>query len=185
MRGKLIVISGPSGVGKGTIRKNMKFDDYVFSISSTTRDKRMGEAHGVDYFFISKEQFVLKVKNNEMLEHAEFVGNYYGTDRNVVEGLLNEGKNVCLEIECNGALQVLKQMPDAISIFILPPSIEELRRRLDTRGTDDIIVIEKRINKAIEELELKHHYKYNVVNDDLQRVSDEIDAILYEETSAK
>lgn len=182
MRGKLILISGPSGVGKGTIRKEMKFNNYVYSISSTTRSKRPGEVHGVDYFFISKEDFVAKVERNEMLEYAEFVGNYYGTDQNAVEQLLSEGKNVCLEIECVGALQVLEKMPEAISIFILPPSIEELKKRLINRGTDDIIVIEKRLKKADDEISLKGHYKYNVINDELERVSAEIDAILEKET---
>ena len=136
MRGKLIVFSGPSGVGKGSIREKLKFKDYEFSVSSTTRSPRDGETHGVEYFFISKDDFQKKIDNNEMLEHAEFVGNFYGTELATVERLLDEGKNVFLEIECNGALQVLSKVKDAISIFIIPPSIEELERRLRGRNTE-------------------------------------------------
>ncbi len=178
-RGKLIVISGPSGVGKGTIRENMEFKDYVYSISSTTRNARPGEENGREYYFISKDKFEEKIKNDEMLEYAEFVGNYYGTDKKVVEQLLDEGKNVLLEIECNGAMQVIKKIPEAISIFLLPPSIEELENRLRTRGTEKEDVINLRINKASEEIGYKDEYKYQVINDDVLRASKEIDNILF------
>ncbi len=181
MKGKLIVFSGPSGVGKGTIRKHMKFDDYVFSISSTTRNIRDGEKDGVDYHFISRDEFVKKVAQNEMLEHAEFCGNFYGTDREVVEKLLDLGKNVFLEIECQGALQVIKQMPEALSIFILPPSIKELEARLKGRNTEDLEIINMRIAKAKGEIELKDNYKYNVINDELDRVVVELDEIFKKE----
>lgn len=185
MKGKLIVFSGPSGVGKGTIRNKLKFDDYVFSISSTTRKQREGEEDGVHYNFISREQFEEKIAHGDMLEHAEFVGNYYGTERKVVEDLLNEGKNVFLEIECQGAMQVLEKMDDVLSIFILPPSIEELESRLVNRGTEERSVVEKRLNKAREEMDLKSHYKYQVINDDLDRVVAEIDGIFTNEITSK
>ncbi len=181
MQGKLIVFSGPSGVGKGTIRKHLKFDDYVFSVSSTTRSIRDGEVNGRDYHFISKEEFLNKVDNNEMLEHAEFCNNYYGTDREIVTKLLSEGKNVFLEIECVGALQVIEQMPDSLSIFILPPSIEELKKRLIGRNTEDIEIINMRINKALHEIKQKDHYKFNVINDSLDRVVEELDQIFLKE----
>lgn len=181
MKGKLIVFSGPSGVGKGTIRKHLKFDDYVFSVSSTTRNIRDGEVDGRDYHFISKDEFLKKVAHNEMLEHAEFCNNFYGTDRKVVTSLLDQGKNVFLEIECVGALQVIRQMPDAVSIFILPPSIEELKSRLIGRNTEDMEVINMRINKAIQEIDQKDNYKFNVINDELDRVVKEIDMIFKKE----
>ncbi len=181
MRGKLIVFSGPSGVGKGTIRKELKFTDYVFSVSSTTRKCREGEVDGVHYNFISRPQFETKITNGEMLEYAEFVGNYYGTEKSVVEALLAEGKNVFLEIECQGAIQVIEKMDDVLSIFILPPSLEELEDRLVNRGTETREVLDKRLAKAKEELDLKSHYKYNVINDDLNRVVAEIDEILNNE----
>ncbi len=181
MKGKLIVFSGPSGVGKGTIRKELKFTDYVFSVSSTTRAIREGEVNGVHYNFISHDEFAKKISNGEMLEHAEFVGNCYGTEKAVVEKLLDEGKNVFLEIECQGAIQVIEKMDDVLSIFILPPSIEELESRLVNRGTEAREVVDKRLEKAREELALKTHYKYNVINDELERVVKEIDEILFSE----
>ncbi len=184
MTGKLIVFSGPSGVGKGTIRKHLAFTDYVFSVSSTTRQIRDGEVDGVDYHYISKSEFLKKVANNEMLEHAEFCDNFYGTDRAVVNKLLKEGKNVFLEIECEGALQVIKQMPEAISIFILPPSLEELERRLTSRNTESEDVIAMRLEKAKKEVDMKQHYKYNVINDELDHVVSELDAIFLKEINA-
>ncbi len=181
MKGKLIVFSGPSGVGKGTIRKELKFTDYVFSVSSTTRSIREGEINGVHYNFISHEEFTKKIENDEMLEHAEFVGNYYGTEKAVVNKLLEAGKNVFLEIECQGAIQVIEKMDDVLSIFILPPSLEELEKRLVNRGTEAEEVVNQRLEKAREELELKSYYKYNVINDELSRVVSEIDEILFKE----
>jgi len=185
MRGKLIVFSGPSGVGKGSIREKLKFKDYEFSVSSTTRGPRNGEQNGVEYFFITQEEFKKKIDNDEMLEYAEFVGNFYGTEEATVEKLLSEGKNVFLEIECKGALQVLGKIKDTISIFIIPPSIEELERRLRHRNTENDEVIQKRLKKAEEELRYQGHYKYAVVNDEIDRVVDEIDAIFEKEIYAK
>ncbi len=180
-KGKLIVFSGPSGVGKGTIRKELKFTDYEFSVSSTTRKIREGEVDGVHYHYITREQFEEKIANGEMLEYAEFVGNYYGTELKTVTEMLEAGKNVFLEIECQGAIQVIDKVEDVLSIFILPPSLEELEKRLVNRGTEERSVVEKRLQKAKEELSLKDHYKYNVINDDLDRVVEEIDQILYKE----
>lgn len=178
-KGKLILISGPSGVGKGTIREKMKFKDYHFSVSSTTRSKREGEVDGVHYNFITKEQFEEKIKNNKMLEYAQFVDNYYGTDKDEVAKHLNEGKNVLLEIECQGALQVLDKIEDVESIFIIPPSLEELEFRLKSRGTESEDKIKARLKKAQEELGYKEHYKYNVVNDDLEIAAKQLDDILF------
>ncbi len=180
-KGKLIVISGPSGVGKGTIREKINFDNYVFSISSTTREKRIGEIEGVHYNFISKEEFLSKVENNQMLEHAEFVGNFYGTDKEEVLKKLNSGENVLLEIECQGALQVLEKMPDVLSIFIVPPSLEELENRLRQRGTEDNNKINKRLKKAKEEMDLKSKYQHVIVNENLDNAVKELDSILEKE----
>ncbi|MGL5021424.1 MAG: guanylate kinase [Mycoplasmatales bacterium] len=181
MSGKLIVFSGPSGVGKGSIREKITFTDYVFSISSTTRQPRNGEVNGVEYHFITHEEFEKKIKNNEMLEYAEFCGNYYGTDRNVVQRLLDKGQNVMLEIECQGAMQVLEKMDDVLSIFILPPSLEELEKRLIGRNTEDRDTIDKRIRKAHEEIKLKDHYQYNIVNDVIEDVVLKLNVIFKKE----
>lgn len=181
MRGKLVVLSGPSGVGKGTIRKDIGFDNYVFSISSTTRSIRPGEINGVDYHFISREKFLEKVKKGEMLEHAEFAGNLYGTDKLVVDELLDAGKNVLLEIECQGAIQVISQIPDVVSIFILPPSLEELELRLRNRATETEEKITLRLEKAKEELMHKELYKYCIVNDNLKNASKELEYIFTKE----
>ncbi len=180
-KGKLIVISGPSGVGKGTIREKIKFDDYVFSISSTTREKRNGEVEGVHYNYISKEEFLNKVENNQMLEHAEFVGNFYGTDKEEVLKKLEAGENVLLEIECQGALQVLEKMPNVISIFIVPPSLEELENRLRQRATEDDNKISKRLKKAKEEMKLESKYQYVIINENLEDAVKELDNILNKE----
>lgn len=185
MSGKLIVFSGPSGVGKDTIRKNMKFNDFVFSVSLTTRDKREGEVEGVSYHYVSKEYFSKRIVEGKMLEYAEFVGNYYGTDEDFVKKQLEQGNNVFLEIECQGALQVLGKIEDVISIFIMPPSIEELRNRLVSRGTEDMETIDKRIAKASEELNVANHYKYQVVNNDILEAAAKIDDILNYEIGNK
>ncbi len=180
-KGRLIVISGPSGVGKGAIRKQMKFDDYEFSVSSTTRDMRKGEKEGIDYHFVTKDEFERKIKNNEMLEYATFVNNYYGTDKHTVLDKINKGINVLLEIECQGAMQVLDKMNDVISIFIVPPSLEELEKRLINRGTEDLSKIELRLKKASEEIKHQDKYKYVIVNDNLQHAADQVDEILFKE----
>lgn len=180
-KGKLIVLSGPSGVGKGTIREKIKFDDYIFSISSTTREKREGEIDGKHYNFITKDEFQDKIKNNQMLEHAEFVGNFYGTDKNEVLKELEKGNNVLLEIECQGAIQVLNKIEDAISIFIVPPSINELEKRLISRGTESREKIDKRLLKAKEEMNLQDKYKHIIINDNLNDAVKNLDEILFGE----
>jgi len=180
-RGLLIVISGPSGVGKGTVRRalfQMTGHDLVYSVSMTTRAPRAGEVDGVDYYFVSKEVFLERIKNNQFLEWAEFVGNYYGTPRDKIEAQLEEGKEVVLEIEVEGALQVRKQMKDAVFIFIVPPGKRALYERLKERGTDTPEMIDKRMQKAESEFLLAHKYDYIVVNDEVHNAADRIMAII-------
>jgi guanylate kinase len=175
MKGMLVIISGPSGSGKGTVVKNL---NYALSISVTTRDKREDEKEGVDYFFCTEEEFVRMRENNELLEHAVYVGEYYGTPRKYVEMQIDKGEVVVLEIEVNGALQVREKFPDAVLIFLIPPTIHELTRRLAFRNTENSTQIEYRMNKALEEIKLIDQYDYLVVNDDLQEATKEIDAIV-------
>ena len=180
-KGLLIVLSGPSGVGKGTIRElfiHRPELNIAFSISMTTRKQRDGEIDGVHYKFVSEQRFLEAIENNELLEYAEFVGNYYGTPLAEVERLRDRGKNVLLEIEVQGALQVKERCPDALMIFIVPPSLEELRRRILTRKTESEEVIQKRLEKAQKEMELTGQYKYVVCNDDPQLAADIISVII-------
>lgn len=183
-RGLLIVLSGPSGVGKGTVRQAIFEQDnhqLVYSISATTRQKREGEVDGVDYFFKSKEEFEKLIANNRLLEYAEYVNNYYGTPMDYVEKMLNLGKDVFLEIEVKGALQVKERMPEGIFIFLTPPDLQELERRLVGRGTDATPIIQQRIEKAKEELRLMEHYDYAVVNDNVNEAVTKIRAIIQSE----
>lgn len=168
-RGLLTVISGFSGAGKGTLVKRLMndYDNYALSISMTTRKPREGEQDGVHYFFIDKEQFEKNIADGKMLEHAQYVGNYYGTPREYVESQLNEGKDVILEIEYLGAMQVKKMMPEALLLFVTPPSADELKRRLVSRGTETSDVIEQRMTRAIEESLIMDKYEYILMNDDL------------------
>ena len=182
-RGLLIIMSGPSGVGKGTIREElMKKNDLNlhYSVSMTTRGMRPGEVNGREYYFVSREEFDQNIKNDNLLEWAEFVGNRYGTPRDKVEQMRNEGKNVMLEIEVNGTAQVLNKVHDegVISIFIAPPSLEELEKRLRGRGTESDEVIKSRVAKATQEFAFKDQYKYIVVNDDLSKAVDEVRQII-------
>jgi guanylate kinase len=180
-RGLLIVLSGPSGVGKGTVRRalfQMPNHDLVYSVSMTTRPPRQGEIDGVDYYFVDKETFLKRIKENKFLEWAEFVGNYYGTPRDKVEEQLDHGKEVVLEIEVEGALQVRKQMKDAVFIFLVPPGKKALYERLNNRGTDPIEMVEKRMKKAEAEFLLAHKYDYIVVNDEVNNAADRIMAII-------
>lgn len=180
-KGLLIVYSGLSGVGKGTILKElmpMKDLNLAYSVSMTTRKPREGEVDGVDYFFVSKKRFLEAVKNGELLEHARFVDNDYGTPRDYVEKMRNEGKNVILEIEIRGAKQILKKCPDALSIYIVPPSIEELERRLRERSTEDEETIMKRVAKAKREMKDTDLYEHVVCNDDLQVAIEEVRNII-------
>lgn len=180
-RGLLVVLSGPSGVGKGTVRRalfQMPNHDLVYSVSMTTRAPRPGEVDGVDYYFVSKEIFLQRIKENKFLEWAEFVGNYYGTPRDKVEEQLDQGKEVVLEIEVEGALQVRKQMKDAVFIFLVPPGKMALYERLKLRGTDTLEMIDKRMKKAESEFLLAHKYDYIVVNDEVNNAADRIMAII-------
>lgn len=166
-RGVLFVFSGPSGVGKGTLKAKLfeEFADRIaYSVSATTRGPREGEVDGKDYFFISRQEFERRVKNNEFLEHAEFAGNCYGTPRAYVEKLLDSGMNVVLEIDVQGALQVMKSMPECVSVFILPPSFEELEHRLRGRGTETEEKVHERLETAKRELPYAPQYDYQIVN---------------------
>ncbi len=170
-KNNLIIFTGPSGVGKGTIVDKLFADlsDIEFSISCTTRKQRPGEAEGVDYFYKSREEFQQMIEADEFLEWAEFVGNYYGTPRKFVEDTLSSGKDVFLEIEVQGALQVMKKCPEALTIFLIPPSLQELEARLRKRGTETEEILQKRLAKAEEEMKFTGRFKYTVVNDDVEQ----------------
>ncbi len=179
--GLLVVISGPSGVGKGTIRKalfHIPDNNFCYSVSMTTRKPRENEVDGVDYFFVSREEFEDKIKQNRFLEYAEFVGEYYGTPLDYIEKKMDEGKEVIIEIEVEGALKVREQKPDAVFIFIVPPSKQALLDRLTNRGTENSETIQKRIIKAEREYNLAYKYDYIVVNDDVANAADRIYAII-------
>ena len=180
-KGLLIVLSGPSGVGKGTIRELFIHKpelNIAFSISLTTRSRRANEVDGVHYRFVSEAEFLRAIENNELLEYAQFVGNYYGTPMSEVDDLRKQGKNVLLEIEVQGALQIKERCPDALMIFVVPPSMEELRRRILTRKTEPEAIISQRLEKAQKEMELTGQYKYVVCNDDPQLAADIISVII-------
>ena len=181
-KGLLIILSGPSGVGKGTVRAKL-FEDQTlnlaYSISMTTRSARPGEVDGRDYFFVDRDTFEKKVAEGGLLEHAEFVGNYYGTPKEHVEKLLNEGKNVLLEIEVQGALQVMAKVPDALTIFLVPPSMEELERRIRGRRTEAEDIVRQRLEKAEREIKTKDNYKHVVVNNTVDQAASEIAAIIH------
>jgi len=169
MNKKLFVISGSSGVGKGTVieRFLQQNPDFCLSISYTTRGIRPGETDGLNYFYITNEKFQKCIRNNEFLEWAEFAGNLYGTKKQFVEQCLEDDKDVILEIDTKGALQVKQQMPEAVLIFIKPPSYEELEIRLRGRQTEDEETIQKRLEIVREELVLSHNFDYIIINDDL------------------
>ena len=183
-RGLLIVLSGPSGVGKGTVRAaifSKGEQKFVYSISATTRLPRTGETDGVDYFFKTREEFEQMIQNKQLLEYAEYVGNYYGTPLEYVENTLAKGKDVFLEIDVQGAIQVRDLMPDGVFIFLTPPDLNELESRIVNRGTDSDEVIAKRMKTAREELELMKYYDYSVVNDTVDNTVQKIEAIIQTE----
>lgn len=183
-RGLLIVLSGPSGVGKGTVRKAiLERDDneFEYSVSMTTRPMRKGEVDGVDYYFRTKEEFEAMIEAGEMLEYAEYVGNYYGTPLTYVNKTLDEGKDVFLEIEVQGAQQVKEKVPDGVFIFLTPPDLAELKARIVGRGTDSPEVIEERMRVARQEIEMMALYDYAVVNDQVQNAVDRIKDIIVSE----
>ena len=183
-RGILIVISGFSGAGKGTLMKellNRYSRRYALSVSATTRKPRAGEVDGKEYFFISAEEFEKKIAKDELIEYARYVENYYGTPRDYVEQKLDEGKDVILEIEIQGALKVKKKFPDTLLLFVTPPTAAELKNRLVGRGTEPMEVIESRLRRACEEAEGMDKYDYLVVNDDLETCVEEMHAIIQSE----
>ncbi|MCM0598521.1 guanylate kinase [Periweissella fabalis] len=180
-RGMLIVLSGPSGVGKGTVRKaifEQGGNDFVYSVSMTTRQPREGEVNGEDYYFVSKAEFEAEIANGGMLEYAQYVDNYYGTPLKYINKTLDEGYDVFLEIEVQGAMQVREKMPDGVYIFLTPPDLKELKNRLVGRGTDSIEVIDKRIETAITEIKMMQNYDYAVVNDEVPLAVDRIKDII-------
>ena len=174
MKGKLFILSGPSGVGKGTVRENILANNEInltYSISMTTRSPRDGEIEGLHYYFVTREFFEKAIENDEFLEYAQFVGNYYGTKKSTVNDMLESGKNVLLEIEVQGAQQVMKKCPEAITIFMVPPSFEELEKRIRGRRSEQEDIVYQRLSKARSEMELSKNYKYVVVNDTVENAS--------------
>lgn len=182
-KGKVIVVSGPSGVGKGTVVKELigSNKDCALSVSATTRSPREGEAHGINYFFITKEEFTQKINNNEMLEYAEYCSNFYGTPKDYVLKSVEQGKNIILEIEVQGALNVKKIIPEAVTVFVMPPSLQELEDRLRGRGTETDEVVGQRLKTAISEIKQAPQYDYIVVNNTvMQCVADIVSIIIAE-----
>ena len=173
-RGILLIVSGLSGAGKGTICKRLleKYPDYQLSVSVTDRAPRPGETHGKEYFFLTTEAFEEKIRNDELLEYARYVNHYYGTPRDWVEEQMEQGKNVILEIELQGAFQVREKMPETVLIFIMPPSMEELERRLRGRGTESEEEIQRRLSRAEEELAFVDRYDHVIVNEDVEKSVD-------------
>lgn len=182
-KGVLTVVSGFSGAGKGTVMKRLiqKYDDYALSISVTTRKPREGERDGIEYFFKTKEEVETMIENDEFLEYARYVDNYYGTPRFYVEEMLAKGKNVILEIEIQGAMQIKSKNPEAVLVFVTPPSFEELRNRLVGRGTETADVIESRLKRASEEAEGMPSYDYILVNDQVEDCVDRLHQIILSE----
>lgn len=183
-RGLLIVLSGPSGVGKGTVRAAVfekNINNYVYSVSATTRSMRTGEVDGKDYYFVSRDAFQQLIDEDALLEYAEYVGNFYGTPIQKIEENLEKGNDVFLEIEVQGAMKVRERMPEGIFIFLAPPNLKELESRIIGRGTDEMSVIYERMQMAKEEIELMQHYDYVVVNDEVHHAVDKINAIIQSE----
>lgn len=184
MDGLLIVMSGFSGAGKGTLMKRLlsDYDDFAFSVSMTTRAPREGEVNGREYFFVTREEFEKTIEEDGLVEYAQYVGNYYGTPKAYVEEQLKKGKNVILDIEVQGAMQIKEKFPDALMVFVIPPSIEVLLKRLRARGTESEEVIARRITQAKTECTYMDRYEYIVINDDLDTAVKEMYSMI---TSAK
>ncbi|MBQ1333949.1 MAG: guanylate kinase [Clostridia bacterium] len=185
-KGSLIVWSGPSGSGKGTVlaEARKRDENLKVSVSATTRKPRTGDIDGVHYHFITKEDFLSRMERGEFLEYASYVGNYYGTLEKTVDEMLEAGHDVILEIEVVGAMKVKKKRPDALLVFVKPPSMEELRRRLSGRGTESADEIERRIAEAERELSCAKDYDYVIINDDAGRAADELIKIIKEHKKA-
>ncbi|MCP1101555.1 guanylate kinase [Aequitasia blattaphilus] len=182
-KGILTVVSGFSGAGKGTLMKNLvqRYEEYALSISATTRNPREGEVHGKDYFFKTKEEFEKMIDKEELIEYANYVDNYYGTPRDYVESQLCEGKDVILEIEMIGALKVKEKYPDTLLLFVTPPNVEELKKRLIGRGTESIEVIRSRLNRGKDEAKVMNQYDYLIVNDNLDDTVQKMHQIIQNE----
>lgn len=183
-KGILFVLSGPAGVGKGTVRKRLFETDGVnlkYSVSATTRQMRPGEKEGVDYFYKTKEQFEQMIERGELLEYAKYVDNYYGTPKQYVLDQLAQGNDVFLEIEVQGAMQVKRNFPDGVFIFLTPPSLTELKNRIVNRGTETNDVIWERLNEARKEIEMMREYDYVVVNDDVDEAVKKVKSIIISE----
>lgn len=190
MEGFIIIVSGFSGAGKGTLMKNLleKYpEEYALSISATSRKPRAGEKHGVEYFFIDRANFEDMIKKNQLLEYAEYVGNYYGTPRRYVENQLSMGKNVILEIEMQGAMKIKRNMPDTkiINIFVSTVDAVTLYGRLVGRGTESIDVIKKRMDRAVEESGIMEEYDYLIINDDLETATTQLHDIILNERNGQ
>lgn len=179
-KGILIVVSGFSGAGKGTLMKRLvqDYDNYALSVSMTTRAPRPGETEGKEYFFVSRQEFEDRISDNALVEYASYCDNYYGTPREYVEEQLNQGKDVILEIEIQGALKVKEKFKSALLLFVMPPSAMELKKRLEGRGTETPEVIMKRLNRAAEEAEGIEKYDYIVVNDELEACVEQMHKII-------
>lgn len=179
-KGGVFVVSGPSGSGKDTVLKGLFAEnpDILFSISSITRAMRPGEKEGEKYNFISREHFEDMIKNDLLLEHNVFVGNYYGTPRIPVEKAVSEGRDIIIEVDVNGAAQIRKKLPEAVTVFIMPPSFEELKRRLVGRGTESEELIEKRLRSALDEIRRAEEYDYIIVNDDAAAASQSLMSVI-------
>ena len=181
-QGRLIVISAPSGAGKTTLCDAVikHFDSLLYSISHTTRAPRRGEINGKDYFFISEDEFKENIKHNNWVEWAKVHGHYYGTHASFIKDNLSQGKDVLLDIDVQGAEQIIRQFPETITIFIMPPSFNVLKRRLESRGTDTRSAIEQRLQNAQKEIDKKDMYQHVIINDDLEKATNELISILDE-----
>ena len=182
-KGLLLVVSGPSGAGKGTICKALlnKNDKIKLSVSATTRKPRNGEVHGVNYFFLEKEEFTTMIENGEFLEYAQIYDNFYGTPKSAIIECLEKGQDVILEIEMQGAKQIKEVYPEGVFIFVLPPSLEELKSRIVGRGTETQEEIEKRFSCAFEEINQIVNYDYFIVNEDIEKSVNDVEAIIASE----
>ena len=182
-KGRITILSGFSGAGKGTVVKSLlsRHNNYALSISATTRKPRIGEEDGREYFFKTTEEFEKMISNNQLIEYASYVGNYYGTPKEYVESQLSQGKDIILEIELQGAMKVKEQNPDVVLVFVTPPSAKELKNRLVGRGTEDMDTINARLRRAVDESEFMDKYDYLLINDYLDECVEKLHQIIQSE----